>query len=211
MAIGGFSTGYSVLEMTNSYIAFSNKGKFKNAYAIEKINTQNQTFENQEDFKQVMSEETAFLISDILHDVLKNTGYDLKHTYLSSKTGQSNYDYNTRIKYNIPANATKDSWVIAYTPDITVGIWCGYDDLNNGLYLTPKTKDLPLTLMKFIMNEIAPNNTGYILPKKLKLQSVDIINGLLYEISNESKNIKRDYFYEGFTPLLRDNLDLEIV
>ena len=211
MAIGGFSKGYTVLEMTNSYIAFSNKGKFKNAYSISKIETNNQVYQNQEDFKQVMSEETAFLITDILHDVLKNSIYDLNHTYLSSKTGQSNYDYNTRIKYSIPATSTKDSWVIAYTPDITVGIWCAYDDLNSGLYLTNRTKDIPLKIMKFIMDEIAPTNTGYILPNNLKLLSVDIIDGLLYEVSRDSKNIKRDYFYKGFTPLLRENLDLEIV
>ena len=211
MAIGGFQYGYSVLEMANSYIAFANEGKYKKAYSIEKINKNHEVYENIDSFKQVMSKETAFLISDILHDVLRGSGFDLKHTYLSSKTGQSNYDYNTRIKYNIPTNATKDSWVIAYTPDITLGIWCGYDDINEGLYLTPKSKDIPLQIMKFILDIIAPKNNGYILPNNLKILSVDIIDGLLYEVSRESKNVKRDYFYKGFTPLLRENLDLEIV
>lgn len=211
MAIGGFERGYSVLEMTNSYLAFSNKGKFMKAYAIDKITTKNEMYKNDDTFKQVMSEETAFLITNILHDVLRGSSYDLKHSYLSSKTGQSNYDYNTRIKYNIPTNATKDSWVIAYTPDLTLGIWCGYDDVKEGLYLTPKTKDIPLQIMKFILNEIAPTSNGYPTPKSLKLISVDIIDGLLYEVITESKNVKRDYFYKGFTPLLRDNLEYDDV
>ena len=210
MAIGGFERGYTVLEMTNSYIAFPNMGKFKKASSITSIQIGNEKLENTDTFKQVMSPETAFLINDILHDVLINTGYDLKHAYLSSKTGQSNYDYNTRMKYNIPPSATKDSWVIAYTKDITLGIWCGYDDIKSGLYLTPKSKDIPLTIMKMILNELAPKSDTYDVPSDLTLMNVEIINGLIYE-SVGNKNTKRDYFFKGFTPLLRDNLEYEIV
>ena len=210
LAIGGFERGYSVLEMTNSYIVFPNMGKYKTASSVNNIQLGNEKLSNTKTFKQVMSSETAFLINDILHDVLRGTGYDLKHAYLSSKTGQSNYDYNTRMKYNIPPSATKDSWVVAYTKDITVGIWCGYDDVKTGLYLTTKTKDIPLNIMRMILNEFAPNSSSYIAPSNLKLMDVEIINGLLYE-SNGNKNSKRDYFFKGFTPLLRDNLEYDIV
>jgi penicillin-binding protein 1A len=156
-----------------------------------------------------MSESTAYLINDILHDVLKNTSYDLKHTFLSTKTGQSNYDYATRVKYNIPQSSTKDSWVISYTPDLTIGIWCGYDNMEG--YLTPTTKNIPLKTMKMFLNEFAEENLKYELPKELKLQSVDVINGLLYEVSGFNYNIKRDYFYNGFVPLSKENLDYQIV
>lgn len=210
LAIGGFEKGYTVLEMANSYLAFPNMGKFKKASSINNIQIGNENIKNDDTFKQVMSPETAFLINNILHDVLINTGYDLKNAYLSSKTGQSNYDYNTRMKYNIPVSATKDSWVIAYTKDITVGIWCGYDDVKMGLYLTTKTKDIPLNIMRMIMREFASQSNEYIIPNNLKLMNVEIINGLIYE-TNNNKNTKRDYFFKGFTPLLRDNLDYDIV
>lgn len=211
MAIGGFSEGYTVLEMTNSYIAFPNMGKYKKAYSIESIDTNNTIFNNNDDFKQVMSEETAFIINDILHDVLKGSKYDLKNAFLSSKTGQSNYDYNSRMKYSIPPNATKDSWVIAYTKDITVGVWCGYDILSSTYYLTPKTKDIPLTIMKLIMDEIALNSNGYEKPNSLKIMNVDIINGLIYKSTYVNQYTKRDYFYNGYTPLSKENLEYEIV
>ncbi len=210
MAIGGFTKGYTVLEMANSYLSFPNKGQYKKAYSINSIEKDNIIYNNTDKYIQVMSEETAFLINNILHDVLINTSYNLKNAYLSSKTGQSNYDYSTRIKYNIPLNSTKDSWIIAYTPDILVAVWCGYDDIKNGLYLTPKTKDIPINIAKMILDEFADESDGYPLPNGLKIMSVEIIDGLIYE-TYDNKNIKRDYFFKGFTPLLRENLDLEIV
>ena len=210
MAIGGFSKGFTVLEMANAYLTFPNMGKYKKASSINNIKTNNTLFKNEDKFKQVLSEESSFLINDILHDVLKYTNYDLKNTFLSSKTGQSNYDYNTRMKYNIPANATKDSWVIGYTPDLLVAVWCGYEDIKKGLYLTPKTKDIPLDIVKMILNEFAPDSKGYKIPNNLKRMNVEVINGLIYH-ANNNKNSVSDYFFKGYTPLNRDNLNLDIV
>lgn len=209
LAIGGFSKGFSVLEMTNSYIAFPNMGKFKKASAITNLTSNNHTHKNNNEFETVMSPSTAFLINDILHDVLKWSEFDLPDSYLSSKTGQSNYDYSTRIKYNIPFNSTKDSWSIGYTSDITVGVWTGYDDIKSGKYLTPKTKDIAISIMKFILDEFGGKNKNpYQMPNNLKWMSVEVINGLLYNVKGINKNVKKDYFFQGFTPLLRDNLDL---
>ena len=199
-AIGGFSTGFSVLEMANSYLAFANMGKYKKATSIQSINIDKQTIKNDSSFKQVMSEETAFLINNILHDVLRYSKYDLSNTYLSSKTGQSNYDYNTRIKYNIPASATKDSWAIGYTKDLTVAVWCSYDNINEGYYLTSKNKDIPIEIMHQVISKFAKDNNYYKVPIKLKLMNVEIINGLIYEGIKGNKNSKQDYFYRGFTP-----------
>ena len=210
-AIGGFSTGYSVLEMANSYMSFANMGKYKKASSIFSIDIDNTKIINETTFKQVMSEETAFLINNILHDVLRYTKYDLTNSYLSSKTGQSNYDYQTRMKYNIPVSATKDSWVIGYTKDITVAVWCGYDNLNKGLYLTSQNKDIPIEIMHQIISKFSQENNYYTTPSKLRLMNVEIINGLIYEGIKGNKNTKQDYFYDGFTPLLRENLDLDIV
>ena len=210
MAIGGFSKGFTVLEMANAYLTFPNMGKYKKATSINNIKTNNTLYKNEDKVHQVLSEESAFLINDILHDVLKYTNYDLKNTFLSSKTGQSNYDYNTRMKYNIPANATKDSWVIGYTPDLLVAVWCGYEDIKKGLYLTPKTKDIPLNIVKMILDEFAPDSKGYKIPNNLKRMNVEVINGLIYH-ANNNKNSVSDYFFKGYTPLNRDNLDLDIV
>lgn len=206
MAIGGFNKGYTVLEMANAYMSFANMGKYKRASAINKITIDMVEEKLNNDFKQVFLPSTAFLINDILHDVLKGTSYDLKHTFLSSKTGQSNYDEATRKKYNIPYNSTKDSWAIGYTKDMTVAVWCGYDQISPNYYLTPSTKNIPIDIMSMILKKFAKNDLYYEMPNNLFISNVDIINGLIYE---GSPGLYRDYFYKGFVPLGKDNLDYD--
>lgn len=204
MAIGGFNKGYTVLEMANAYMSFANMGKYKKVSAVNKIKVDMITETYSEEFKQVYSPSTAFLINNILHDVLKGTSYDLKHTYLSSKTGQSNYDEATRKKYNIPYNSTKDSWAIGYTKDMTVAVWCGYDQINSGYYLSPSTKNIPIEIMSMILKKYSKNNQYYEMPDNLYITNVDIINGLIYE-----GNLYRDYFFKGYIPLNNDNLNYD--
>lgn len=208
MAIGGFERGYSVLEMTNSYQAFANMGVFIEASPIIKIKENDKEIIVKNEGKRVFSKETAFIINNILHDVLRYTGYDLTHTFLSSKTGQTNYDLATKIKYNIPENATKDSWCIAYTKDITVGTWVSYDKISSSQYLLPHTKNIPIDICIMILNKFSKNALYYEVPQNLKLQEVDIINGLIYE--PDKYNNVYDYFYKGFIPLSRENLDYDL-
>lgn len=208
MAIGGFSKGYTVLEMANAYMSFAKMGKYKTASTVNAIKIDNVVENYQTDYKQVYNQSTAYLINDILHDVLKGTSYDLKHTYLSSKTGQSNYDELTRKKYDIPYNATKDSWAIGYTKDMTVAVWCGYDNASRNYYLTPFTKDIPIQIMSMILNKFSKNNMTYDIPKNLIKTNVNIVNGLIYE-GNPGKYY--DYFFKGFIPLDDSNLDFDRV
>lgn len=208
MAIGGFNQGFTVLEMANAYMTFPNMGYYQKASAIKKIKhsiDQELIIDNKRE--KVLSDETSFLINDILHDVLSGTKYDLKHTFLSAKTGQSNYDLTTREKYNIPANSTKDSWAIGYTKDLTVAVWVSYDKLSNNTYLTPKTKNIPIEIMHQILEKFSLNNQYYLLPSTLEFKTVSIINGLIYEPFN-NKTVK-DYFYKGFIPMDKENLEYD--
>lgn len=206
MAIGGFKEGFTVLEMANAYMSFAKMGKYKKATSIKKINIDLVEQKIETPFKQVFSPSTAFLINDILHDVLGGTSYDLSHTFLSSKTGQSNYDLATREKYNIPYNATKDSWAIGYTKDMTVAVWCGYDQVNSYSYLTPQTKNIPIDIMSMILKKFSKNALYYDTPSNLSIRNVDIINGLIYE---GNPGLYRDYFFKGYIPLNRDNLEYD--
>lgn len=206
MAIGGFSKGYSVLEMANAYMSFANMGKYKKVSTINQLKIDKVKIETKNEFIQAFSESTAFLINDILNDVLSGTYYDLQHTFLSSKTGQSNYDEATKNKYKIPNNATKDSWAIGYTKDLTVAVWCGYDKADFNNYLTPNNKNIPIDIMSIILKKFSKNNLYYEKPNNLLLKKVDVIDGLIYE---PVIGMYSDYFFNGYIPLKRDNLDLD--
>lgn len=201
MAIGGFANGYSVLEMTNAYIAFPRMGSYIKAYATDKILQNEKTIRLNRTESYVMNKETAYFINSILHDVLKNTSYDLKNYYLSAKTGQSNYDYETRVKYNIPASATKDSWAIGYTKDLTVGVWIGYGFNSGEYYLTRYNKNIAITIMQHLLNKFSNAIGEYEIPIGIKYKTYDVYNGHIYEKSDNNHHLVSDYFYEQFYPL----------
>ena len=126
-AIGGTTTGYTLLSLANAYQGFANLGYYKKAVPYQKIQYDLTSYVNDTPAKLVMKPTTAYLINSMLHDVFKGSTFDQKNTYMMAKTGQTNFDQATIKKYHLPWNATKDSLLIAYTKDMTIGVWVGYE------------------------------------------------------------------------------------
>lgn len=138
-AIGGMEHGTTVEENTNAYATFANNGKFIDAYMIEKIVDidGNIIYEHKAEPVQVFSPETAYMITDMLRDVLSyGTGVKARSTLkfssdFAAKTGTTqNYE---------------DIWFVGYNPSVSLGVWMGYDKkrtLNqfNNVYFQPSTR-----------------------------------------------------------------------
>lgn len=196
-AIGGATNGYTLLSLANAYSTFANLGYYKKASAIKKEIFEENEIEYNENPKLVMSESTAFLINSVLHDVFKNSSYNLNNTYLMAKTGQTNFDEETRLKYNIPANATKDSLLIGYTKDLTIGIWVGYNNISYNQYLDRYKKNIPRTIMKLVLGKFSKDNMYYDLLDNMVEKEIEIIDNNVY-LSNNGYN---EYFIIGTEPL----------
>lgn len=119
--IGGLTRGLTVEEITNAYSVFANQGIFLDSYFISKItDSSNKTiYEHKASPQPVFSKETAYLMTDMMRTVVNSgTAAGLKK-YIGSgrdvagKTGTTNDDY--------------DSWFVGYTPEISLGVWIGYD------------------------------------------------------------------------------------
>lgn len=190
-AIGGAKNGYTLLELANAYQAFANLGYYKKATGIRKLQLENSTIYNDDPAILAMKPTTAWLINNILHDVFKNSSYNLTNTYLMAKTGQTNYDFKTLKKYNIPVNATKDSLLVAYTKDLTIGVWVGYNTISSNNYLDRYKKNIPRNIMKILLGKYANDNEYY-----------DIIPGITKKyITNYNNQIflaKDNGYYEYF-------------
>ncbi len=190
-AIGGSSYGYTLLSLANAYQAFANLGYYKKASAIKSIDYKTATEQNDAKPKLVMKPSTAFLINSILHDVFKGSTFDQTKTYMMAKTGQTNYDAKTQATYQIPDYATKDSLIVAYTKDLTIGIWVGYEKLAKGQFLDYYKKNIPRTIMKLLMDDFALPNQTY-----------EIIDGItqayitIYE--DQAYLAKENGYYEFF-------------
>lgn len=202
MAIGGFTNGFSVLDITSAYSAFANMGVYYPDTAILSISDQLNEYSYQTEPIIAMKPSTAYIINDILHGVLSNSSYNLKNKYFSAKTGQSNFDEQTRELYNLPITAIKDGWVIGYTKDLTIGCWIGYDRVSSSNYITTQINQIPRIIVTDLLNTYSnADNQGYPLPDNLTRIGVSIYNGKIYQLGNYG-NTTYDYFFKGFQPLI---------
>lgn len=128
---------FTPLELTTGFATIANEGKEVEPILIRYVTDRNDvTIDNFEEelkkeieekggAKQVMSQEVAYLISDILSGVLRggtatSAMYEAKFTRMGAgKTGTSN-DW-------------KDAWFVGYTPELATGIWIGFDSFKYSL------------------------------------------------------------------------------
>jgi penicillin-binding protein 1B len=120
-AIGSLEEGVTVEENTNAFSTFANNGKFIDAYLIDKIVDSNGDiiYEHDTEPVDVFSPQTAYLTLDMMRDVIRSgTATSINNrlkfqTDWAGKTG-TGHDFH-------------DSWFVATNPNVTFGIWTGYD------------------------------------------------------------------------------------
>ncbi|QHA92905.1 transglycosylase domain-containing protein [Bacillus sp. N1-1] len=121
MAIGALQRGVSVEENTNAFGTFANGGKFVDAYLIDKIVDRdgNTIFEQKSEPVDVFSPQTAYLTIDMMRDVIsQGTAQDVpnKLNFASDWAGKTGTGQNYY-----------DSWFVAVNPNVSLGVWTGYD------------------------------------------------------------------------------------
>jgi penicillin-binding protein 1A len=117
ISLGAFEVKLS--EMVAAFTVFPNIGVRVKPFMIKKIMDSNGHVieENHPDRKQVIDEETAFVMNYLMQGVIKNgTGWKARHldALIGGKTGTTNEFTN--------------AWFIGFTPSITVGVWVGFDE-----------------------------------------------------------------------------------
>lgn len=120
MALGGLTKGVTNIELTNGFASIASGGTYHEASFYSKIvdHDGNVLLEQDTVGKQVMKDSTAWLLTDAMEDVITSgTGTKLQFQSLkmseAGKTGTS--------------TGNKDLWFVGYTPNLTAGIWAGYD------------------------------------------------------------------------------------
>ena len=114
----------SLWELLTAYTAFANQGIRTEPYLIESVRDRdgNLLEQYQPKQEQVISAQTAFLITDILQGVIREgTGRRVSSLGrpAAGKTGTT--------------NDLRDAWFIGYTPEVLAGAWVGYDDHRKSL------------------------------------------------------------------------------
>jgi penicillin-binding protein 1B len=203
-AIGSLVEGVTVEENTNAFATFANEGKFVDAYLIDKIvdNNGNVIFEHEIQTVDVFSPQTSYLTIDMMRDVIKKgTAAAINNrlkfqTDWAGKTG-TGHDFH-------------DSWFVATNPNVTFGIWTGYD--------TPKplkSSKSPLSyslttnyLWVDLINAAYEKKPELIGPKKpfhiptgIVKKSYCAVSGLLpSDVCSRAGLVESDYFNTKYAP-----------
>ena len=125
LALGGMTYGEDIKTLTNAYTTFANLGKYDDAKFIAYITDKNgkMVYSHTPHERQILREDSAYLMTEMLKETAKGgTAKKLSgitNTEIASKTG-------TVGKKNSTKNT--DAYNISYTPEITIGVWCGHLD-----------------------------------------------------------------------------------
>lgn len=143
-ALGGYN-GESPLSLAAAYSSFASGGYYTEPYTFSKIvyREDGKTFEPDTTRKKVLSEETTYMMSDVLKDAAKwgvGTNTTSNGAVFSAKTGTSNFPSSVFESYeNYPDNAVNDLWVAGYNPEYSISVWYGYEKLHEKYVSTTNT------------------------------------------------------------------------
>lgn len=203
--IGGLSLGVTVEELTNAYGAIPNGGVFNDAFLIRKITDSSGKiiYEHKPRPIQVFSDRTAFLVTDMLRTVITNgTGsvvrreYENKEIPIAGKTGST--------------QSYGDVWFMGFTPDITLGVWAGYEKPIHTL--TGDARYRAQRIWSKIMNEVTKARPDlfptkeFSRPQGIVKATVSGVSGKRpTELTRQYGKLVTDWFNEDFLPKENDD------
>ena len=174
LALGGFTNGVTLKELTNSFLPFVNDGNFSKANFVRKIVDVNgkTLYEHKPKEEKIMGEDTAYLMTNMLKEACK-TGTSMK---------LKNLDFDVAGKTGTVAitgtNNNTDAYSVAYTTKHTMGVWIGnYSNAtkyvlegknNGGTYAT--------NMIKMCFEELYANNKpeNFKQPNSVKEVEIDL-------------------------------------
>ncbi len=184
------SSGVSLLELTGAYSVFANRGFQVAPVFITKIVDRdgNMIEETALTRKKVISDSTAYIMTNLLEGVVKNgTGWRVRalNRPVAGKTGTTNDLY--------------DAWFMGYTPRFVTGTWVGFDDeasLGKGETGSRTASPIWLGFMQQVL-EGKPVRVFQV-PDGVMFAKIDAETGLLS--IPESKKTIFECFKEGTAP-----------
>ncbi len=123
LSLGSMTYGASPVQMAAAYAPFANGGTFYAPYFIEKITDRDGlvVYQHQDSGNRVLSPQNAYLLTDLMRTVIASgTGTRLNSAgvQVAGKTGT----------VNMTGGGNRDAWMSAYTADLSVAVWMGYDE-----------------------------------------------------------------------------------
>ncbi|WP_396194266.1 transglycosylase domain-containing protein [Fictibacillus barbaricus] len=200
IAIGGMQVGVTVEENVNAFATFANGGNFVDAYMIDRIETKDGEllYQHKAAPVSVYSPQTSYLLLDMMRGVLgpggTGAGVPRKLSFQTDWAGKSG-----------TTNEDKDSWFVATNPNVSFGVWIGYDTPAD---LYGNTGQRNQTIWAQLINAAYKNNPQLIDPEKRFAMPSGIVRREICGISGKLPSdlcrsaglVTSDLFNAKFTP-----------
>lgn len=208
-AIGSLEGGVTVEENTNAFGTFANDGKFIDAYLIEKIVDKNGNiiFQHKAEPVDVFSPQTAYLTIDMMRDVI-NRGT------ATAVNGRLKFDSDWAGKTGT-GHEYIDSWFVATNPNVSFGVWIGYDTPKplereyKGLSYGKRTQYIWADLMNDaydVAPELVDPTERFKMPGGIVKRSYCTVSGLLASSAcSKAGLVASDYFIAKYAPTKVDD------
>lgn len=120
ISIGGFTNGITPLEMAGAYATIANNGTYRRPMFYTKVTDPdgNTVLEGKQTSEEVISQQAAYVIKNLLKSVVEDSGGTAKYCKISgidvaAKTGTTNENY--------------DKWLCGFSNYYTAATWYGFD------------------------------------------------------------------------------------
>jgi len=191
----------SPTEMASAYSTFGNGGIHMDAYMVEKIDDRDgkTIYTHQSTPEAVFSQQTAFLITDMLRTAMSNgTGGTARRAVsgrdVAGKTGTTNDE--------------KDLWFVGYTPTVTLSVWTGYD-LPHRVSPHSISQETWGRLMNATFKAdptLSPSNATFKMPSGIVKMTVSSASGKLpSDLSKQGNYLVTDWFNQKYVPTQIDD------
>ena len=143
VSLGGLTNGVSVLEWTAAYATFPNDGEWISPCSYTKVvdHSGKIILEKEQQTEHVFSQETNFMMTDILRSTATSMGGAIGGMTCAGKTGTTNNNV--------------DKWYMGFTPYYVGGVWIGNDDsspMSDGA-----TMNAPQKIWRAVMSKVHKN------------------------------------------------------
>lgn len=216
IAMGGFNKGMTPLQMAAAFTAYANKGIYTSPIFFTEVkdNDGKVILSNKPVRTQVFSEQTVFIMDNMLEDVVKK-GTASPYGIVKYKNAEGKTVTIPSAGKTGTTDSNKDKWFAGFTPYYVGVSWYGYDKavtLEKGEY------NVALTIWNAVMNKVhegmaaAPffeSTPSKIVKRTICLDSGKIATDLCKSDPRGSR-VKEEYFIDGTEPGYSDTCKVHV-
>jgi penicillin-binding protein 1A len=185
------------IELVGAFTAFANIGIGVTPRMIRRVEDANGRvlWENPVQRSAVLSPEVAFLTTDLMRDVVDSgTGWRVRSAGLPGNVPAAGKTGTT--------NDAADAWFVGFTPDVTAGVWVGFDKRER-IAVGAGGGNIAAPIWGRVMAEYYSNRAApspWAPPHSVMLQAIDTETGYLATSLCPGEQVVEEWFIVGTEP-----------